>query len=342
MRISITSPFPADSLQGNSVSGRRITGLLKSLGHHARLFHNGFAPDCELLIALNAWRSSAVIAEFAEIRRGIIDHSTGFNASFNRVQSPTKEGTVPKIAVVMTGSDLFPFDGLLKPETLQSINFADAVIITHGEARERIHHPMVRVIRKSIALPEEFLSQGKPRNAESPAVNGIMVAHLREQKNPFLFLRAVPHLKSPIHIDHFGHANSAEFQENAEKYHSHAYHWKGEVARTELLRALQKADFLLNTSYIEGSSNAVCESIALGTPVIASAIPGNIGVLGADYPGLFGVDDTKGLAEMLDRFANSKGFRLELVTCCSQLAGGLAESRESQDWAELIEDLAHS
>jgi glycosyltransferase involved in cell wall biosynthesis len=43
------------------------------------------------------------------------------------------------------------------------------------------------------------------------------------------------------------------------------------------------------------------EAICSGTPVLASRIDGNIGLLGEDYAGLFDLSDAAGLAALLRR-----------------------------------------
>jgi glycosyltransferase involved in cell wall biosynthesis len=43
------------------------------------------------------------------------------------------------------------------------------------------------------------------------------------------------------------------------------------------------------------------EAVCSGTPVLASRIPGNVGMLGADYAGYFEAGDAQGLAALLRR-----------------------------------------
>ena len=49
----------------------------------------------------------------------------------------------------------------------------------------------------------------------------------------------------------------------------------------------------------EGGANVVSEAIVAEVPVIASDIPGNVGLLGRDYPGYFPVRDEEALARLL-------------------------------------------
>ena len=55
------------------------------------------------------------------------------------------------------------------------------------------------------------------------------------------------------------------------------------------------------SSRLEGGANVVSEAIVLGVPVLASNIPGNVGMLGADYPGYYTCGDAKALARLMGR-----------------------------------------
>ena len=62
---------------------------------------------------------------------------------------------------------------------------------------------------------------------------------------------------------------------------------------------LTSADVFVFPSVSEGMSNALLEACALGRIVVASAIPGNIAVVGPEYPLLFPVGDELGLLNAL-------------------------------------------
>ena len=53
------------------------------------------------------------------------------------------------------------------------------------------------------------------------------------------------------------------------------------------------------SSLSEGGANVISEAAVAGVPVLASRIDGNVGLLGADYPGYFPVGDTEALARLL-------------------------------------------
>ena len=95
---------------------------------------------------------------------------------------------------------------------------------------------------------------------------------------------------------------------------------------------------LVQTSLMEGSCNAVCEALVLGTPVIASRISGLIGTLGDDYPGYFTVQDESELAEVLFRAETDDEFYKELSRRCRAAATLLSPERELESWAKLLSE----
>jgi len=58
---------------------------------------------------------------------------------------------------------------------------------------------------------------------------------------------------------------------------------------------------LVHASKMEGGAHVVMEAVCSGTPVLASRIAGNLGMLGGDYPGYFSHGDAQGLADLLVR-----------------------------------------
>jgi glycosyltransferase involved in cell wall biosynthesis len=55
---------------------------------------------------------------------------------------------------------------------------------------------------------------------------------------------------------------------------------------------------------MEGGANVIAEAARIGIPVIASRMPGNIGMLGERYPGYYPVADDAALAELIGRAKN--------------------------------------
>ena len=93
------------------------------------------------------------------------------------------------------------------------------------------------------------------------------------------------------------------------------------------------------SSRLEGGANALSETIVAGTPVLASRVAGNLGILGTDYPGYFKVGDTRGLARLLWRAESEAEFLQELRAGVNELAANFAPERELAAWASLLSEL---
>ena len=90
------------------------------------------------------------------------------------------------------------------------------------------------------------------------------------------------------------------------------YRWLGELPHGNAMRWLARSHAMVISSRMEGGAHVVSEAIACGVPVLASRIPGNIGLLGADYPGYFPVEDSAALAQLMLRLEGDKRFQLAL------------------------------
>jgi glycosyltransferase involved in cell wall biosynthesis len=79
------------------------------------------------------------------------------------------------------------------------------------------------------------------------------------------------------------------------------YQWLGALPHERTRRAIQRAHVLVHTSAMEGGAHVIMEAVCSGTPVLASRVDGNVGMLGADYEGYFPHDDAVALAALLER-----------------------------------------
>ena len=68
-------------------------------------------------------------------------------------------------------------------------------------------------------------------------------------------------------------------------------------------------------------------------------IPGNTGLLGAGYPGLFPARDTKALAALLSRAERDRSYYKELRSACRELRGLTSPVTERQAWARLLKEV---
>jgi glycosyltransferase involved in cell wall biosynthesis len=91
---------------------------------------------------------------------------------------------------------------------------------------------------------------------------------------------------------------------------------------------------------MEGGAKVVSEALALETPVLASDIPGNRGLLPDNYSGLFPVEDDSVLAESVRRFQREESFRKRLRNRIKTMDPDPASpGREERKWRDLMEEL---
>jgi glycosyltransferase involved in cell wall biosynthesis len=119
------------------------------------------------------------------------------------------------------------------------------------------------------------------------------------------------------------------------------YVWLGSVSRVRARRLLRDAVALVLSSRLEGGANVVSEAIAAGIPVLASRIPGSVGLLGARYAGYFPAGDTKALARLLYRFETDGRLRARLQRHIRRLAPRFRPACERAAWRRLVGDLTH-
>jgi glycosyltransferase involved in cell wall biosynthesis len=81
------------------------------------------------------------------------------------------------------------------------------------------------------------------------------------------------------------------------------------------------------------------EAVCSGVPVIASRIPGNMGMLGEDYAGLFPVGDAKALADMLIRFWHEAKFEQLLKKQCAHRAPLFSAEHERKGLLTIVQNL---
>ncbi|HKQ60063.1 MAG TPA: glycosyltransferase, partial [Candidatus Polarisedimenticolaceae bacterium] len=112
--------------------------------------------------------------------------------------------------------------------------------------------------------------------------------------------------------------------------------WRGELPHGRALRQLDRCRLLVIASRMEGGANALCEALAGGVPVLASRIDGNVGLLGADYPGYFRAGDTRALARLLGRAEAERGFLARLERGVRGRAALVRPERERRALAALL------
>lgn len=312
MHILIASPYPLDSPKGNSVSAKRIQTLLKNAGHHATAIHDDKTPNAEVLIALHAtktWKTSSYFKEHHPAARLII---------------------------YLTGTDLYRDLPAENPDCIKAMDLADQLVISQDSSLHSIPHKYqgkTRVVRTSAVLPE----LGEAPQVPQPSF--ALIAHLREAKNPFLMNKAmdlIPDLD--IHAYTLGKALEQCYAAEARGWQrtDSRFKWLEDVPYPDALAWISRVTATINTSHMEGGANAVIESIMLGTPVLASHIEGNTGMLGNDYDGYFKPNCPHSLANLMQRVVREPAFLQHLRLQIKERQAHFSSERETQDWLQCI------
>jgi glycosyltransferase involved in cell wall biosynthesis len=172
-----------------------------------------------------------------------------------------------------------------------------------------------------------------------------MVGHLRQEKDPRTLFEAV-RLLSPrvgrggdLRVDHIGRALDPALGEAAQALAAQCagYRWLGGQTHEQARRRIQAAHVLVHTSRMEGGAHVVMEAVRSGTPVIASHIDGNVGLLGVDYPGYFPPGDATALAQLLARAQDDRTWLHTLTNAAAHRAPLFAPKAERRALMEVLQ-----
>jgi glycosyltransferase involved in cell wall biosynthesis len=126
----------------------------------------------------------------------------------------------------------------------------------------------------------------------------------------------------------------------AEEARNPRYRWLGGMPRWKARRLIAQSRLLVLSSRMEGGGNVISEAAVDHVPVLASRIPGSIGLLGRRYPGYFPFGDTRALASLLRRAETDRAFYAKLKAWCIRLAPMFHPAREQAAWKKLLGDIA--
>jgi glycosyltransferase involved in cell wall biosynthesis len=90
---------------------------------------------------------------------------------------------------------------------------------------------------------------------------------------------------------------------------------------------------------MEGGAHVVMEAVRSGTPVLASRISGNVGMLGADYGGYFDLGDARALAVWIERCREEPAILVRLAAQCALRAPLFEPARERATLLALFNEL---
>ena len=277
-QVVIVSPALRAANNGNWQTARRWQQHLAAacFARIVTAWPDAHAGRDVVMIALHARRSAAAIAAWSAAHPG------------------------RGLAVVLTGTDLYR-DIQTDPVAQRSLVLAQALVVLQeiGPAALPVEvRAKARVIFQS-TTPRRVLPKSPHR------LRAVMVGHLREEKSPETLFAAARLLagQRDIYIDHIGEPLDPALGEAARATMAAVpnYRWLGGLPHEAVRRRIQRAHLLIHASRVEGGAHVVMEAVASGTPVLASRIDGNVGMLGPDYAGYFPWGDAGALAALILR-----------------------------------------
>jgi len=290
--VLIVSPALADANNGNWQTAWRWSRLLAGSCRVqiVKAWQAGEHPEAVALLALHARRSAASISAWAATHPG------------------------RGLAVVLTGTDLYR-DIHEDESARRSLALAQRLVVLQEQG--------------PLALPAEYRGKTsvifqsttarRPLHKTGRHLRAVMVGHLREEKSPQTLFEAARLLRErhDIYLDHIGEALDPALGAQARAIMAACphYRWLGGLTHEAVRRHIQRAHLLVHCSRMEGGAHVLMEAVCSGTPVLASHIPGNVGMLGADYPGYFPWGDAASLAQLL------QACRADMGQVSSRIAG---------------------
>jgi putative glycosyltransferase (TIGR04348 family) len=313
-RLCLVTPALAAANNGNWHTASRWARMLDG-PCEILLTDRWRGEPADVLLALHARRSADSIAAWADAQAG------------------------KPIALALTGTDLYR-DIHHDAAARRSLALAHRLIVL----QERAVDDLPADCRgKAVVCFPSVQPLPVPAREAPPPLRLLMVGHLRAEKDPATAWAALRQLgaRGGWRLDHLGGALDPALAEQARALQAAlpAYRWLGALANAEAREHMGRAHLLVHPSVIEGAATVIVEAVAAGTPVLASRIPGNVGLLGADYPGLFEPGDAAGLATLIESCLDEPAMLPALSEAAARRAPLFEPAREQATLRALVADL---
>lgn len=297
------------------MTARRYAGIFRALGYRVEIADADARDlDADVVVALHAKRSARAALAYRSV------HPEG------------------RLIVVLTGTDIYR-DLPRSRLALRALEAADAIVALQPLALRRLAPPLrakARTIFQSVTLPTGI----RKRTSSGDALALCVLGHLRKEKDSLRAAYAVRSLPAnhSLRITIAGGILDPRYAKRIADELAQNPHLRylGERSQRAALALLARSDALVIPSRMEGGANVVGEAIALGVPVIASRIDGNIGMLGEMYEGYFEVGSTTSLRRLLLHFSSDPQLRRRLTQSVARLASNVLPKKERAAWKALL------
>jgi putative glycosyltransferase (TIGR04348 family) len=292
-QLALVTPALASANNGNWQTARRWAQMLSG-DYEVRLMQQWDGTRAHAMLALHARRSAPSIAHWA-------------------ARQPRRP-----LAVALTGTDLYRDVPAGDAAALRSLALADRLIVLHEGAVDDV--PAEHRAKCVVCFQSTPARRAMPKTGRH--LRALMVGHLRDEKDPRTYFAAARLLagREDILLDHIGAPLDEAIGDEARALMAEQprYRWLGAQPHAATLARIQRAHVLVHPSAMEGGAHVVMEAVRSGTPVLASRIPGNLGMLGRDYGGYFSAGDAAALAALLQRARDEPAMLQELSARCDQ------------------------
>lgn len=302
MRIVLVTPAGPGTRNGNRHTALRWAAFLRAAGHKVQVCVQWDGNlSAEAMLALHARRSHASIKAFPRERR---------------------------LAVALTGTDIYR-DIHASAEARESLELADRLIVLQPQALNELS-------LKNRSKAAVVVQSSSTRLRHAPVERRFricVIGHLRAEKDPMRTLLAMAFVpERELEVVHLGAPLDAALAREARAgmRSEPRYRWLGSVPHARALRWMASSHAMVISSRMEGGANVVCEALRIGVPVLASRIPGNIGLLGARYRGYFAAEDERSLARLIRRAALEPAFYRDLKRQVGALRRLVAPQNEAR------------
>ena len=314
-RICIVTPARPGARNGNRHTAQRWAGFLRAAGHRVSVVLEWEGKPCDLLLALHARRSHSSVVAY-------------------RKKYPDKP-----LVVALTGTDLYR-DLPASRDARESLRLADRVIVLQDDA--------LRLLDKSTRKKARVVYQSAtPSVRHFPPKAPLRVAivgHLREEKDPFRAVLALSCLEQDLEVVQVGDALSPQTRKQAKEHmrRDRRYRWLGGLSHPRAMAWIARSHLLVVSSLMEGGANVISEAARIGTPVLASRMSGNLGMLGRGYPGYFPLGDERALGKLIERAVAEKRFYKRLKRALAARRRLFAPAAERRALHAAIRDCVES
>jgi putative glycosyltransferase (TIGR04348 family) len=314
--VLITPPGPS-ARTGNQVAALRWARILRGLGHRVAVAPDYADEPADAMVAIHAWRSAEPIRRF-------------------KARYPDRP-----LILQLSGTDIYQYITDDPEPTLRSMELADRLIALNSLAWRVVPQAMRGKLQVILQSVPKLAAKHRPSRDH---VEISVIGHLRDVKDPLRAAEAARLLpaQSRVRIVQTGRPYTPEWEARAraEMAANPRYVWLGDVTRGAVQRLLLRSHAMVLSSLSEGGANVISEAVVAGVPILASRMDGNVGLLGADYPGYFPVSNTEALARLLRRVETDPKFVARLRHFIARRAPSFRPEREIAAWRRLLKELS--